>query len=164
MNQINPLIEKYFAGETSLAEERQLRDYFNQPDVAEHLHKYQPLFQAQVDIREVAIPEFDFSFATEETPAPRTVSTLRRLPFYLSRIAALLVIAASVWWAFQPEEIAPIHQPQAINWEQYEVDNPEQALEETRAALKILSAALGKSRWGIGLFFFIFKINLSWKF
>jgi hypothetical protein len=44
-NSINGLIEKYFAGETSLEEEKILRGYFNGADVDARLASYMPLFQ-----------------------------------------------------------------------------------------------------------------------
>ena len=36
---IEKLVEKYFSGETSIAEEKQLKDYFSSPDVAPHLEQ-----------------------------------------------------------------------------------------------------------------------------
>lgn len=43
-DKIETLIEKYFQGETSIAEEKQLQDYFSAPNVAQHLEQYQPMF------------------------------------------------------------------------------------------------------------------------
>ncbi len=52
-NKIEILIEKYFQGETSLAEERELRSYFSSPNVAPHLEQYKAMFgyfsQAKLD-------------------------------------------------------------------------------------------------------------------
>ena len=45
LNNIEKLIEKYNNAETSLAEEKQLKAYFNSDDVAPHLEQYRPLFQ-----------------------------------------------------------------------------------------------------------------------
>jgi hypothetical protein len=41
---VEQLIEKYFQGETTIAEEKQLKAYFSSNDVAPHLVKYQALF------------------------------------------------------------------------------------------------------------------------
>ena len=41
---IEQLLEAYFEGNTTLAEEAQLQAYFTQGDVATHLQTYQPLF------------------------------------------------------------------------------------------------------------------------
>ncbi len=49
---IEQLIERYFAAETSLGEERILRDFFAQDDVPAHLKVYQPLFQEEAQLSE----------------------------------------------------------------------------------------------------------------
>jgi len=41
---IEELIEKYFQGDTTLAEEKQLKQYFSTETVAAHLEHYKPLF------------------------------------------------------------------------------------------------------------------------
>ena len=41
---IEQLMERYWQGETTLWEEDILRAFFSQPDIPEHLRKYQPLF------------------------------------------------------------------------------------------------------------------------
>jgi len=42
--QIKQLLEKYWAGNTSLEEERALRTFFSEDVISEELKKYQPLF------------------------------------------------------------------------------------------------------------------------
>lgn len=43
-NRIATLLEKYFEGTSSVAEERELQEYFSSTDVAQHLVQYRPLF------------------------------------------------------------------------------------------------------------------------
>lgn len=43
-DRIEILVEKYFQGETTIAEENELKNYFSSSDVAQHLEQYQPLF------------------------------------------------------------------------------------------------------------------------
>ncbi|MFT4849154.1 MAG: hypothetical protein ACI93S_001455 [Ancylomarina sp.] len=60
---IEGLLEAYFEGNTSLTEERLLREYFTSDTVATQFQKYQPLFesfkiaQQEVSQRELIIPE-----------------------------------------------------------------------------------------------------------
>ncbi|AWM12830.1 hypothetical protein DI487_02385 [Flavobacterium sediminis] len=42
--QVKQLLEKYFEGQTSIAEEKQLKAYFSSEDVAPDLVSYQPMF------------------------------------------------------------------------------------------------------------------------
>ncbi len=41
---IEILLEKYYEGETSIAEEKELTNYFSSPNVAQHLEQYKSLF------------------------------------------------------------------------------------------------------------------------
>ena len=42
LDRIEKLVEKYFEGETSIAEEKELKTYFSSTDVAQHLEQYKP--------------------------------------------------------------------------------------------------------------------------
>ncbi len=44
-NKIETLLEKYFDGLTSIAEEKELTNYFSSPNVAQHLQQYQSIFK-----------------------------------------------------------------------------------------------------------------------
>jgi hypothetical protein len=44
-NQIESLLEKYFDGETSIEQEKQLTNYFSSDNVAQHLQQYQLMFK-----------------------------------------------------------------------------------------------------------------------
>jgi hypothetical protein len=60
---IEKLLEAYFEGNTTLAEEKSLRKYFTSDTVAPQFQKYQVLFESfkiakqQVSQREIVIPE-----------------------------------------------------------------------------------------------------------
>jgi hypothetical protein len=43
-NKIETLLEKYLDGSTTIAEEKELTNYFSQPNVALHLQQYQSIF------------------------------------------------------------------------------------------------------------------------
>jgi len=43
-NKIETILEKYFRGETSIAEENELRDYFSSPNISSNLEQYKSVF------------------------------------------------------------------------------------------------------------------------
>ncbi|MBT8295479.1 MAG: hypothetical protein KJO51_03605, partial [Gramella sp.] len=45
LNKIEKLLERYDEGETSLAEEKQLREYFLKNEIPVHLRSYQLMFR-----------------------------------------------------------------------------------------------------------------------
>ena len=45
LHKIEILLEKYFDGETNIADEKELTNYFSSPDVAQHLQQYKTLFK-----------------------------------------------------------------------------------------------------------------------
>ncbi len=44
LDKIEEVLEKYFRGETNISEEKELKDYFSSPNVAQHLEQYKPIF------------------------------------------------------------------------------------------------------------------------
>lgn len=87
---IEQYIEKYFEGTTTLAEEKVLKTYFSQDEVAPHLRAYQPMFRF-------------FSEAREEKSARefRLKSGRKRYYAWFS-VAATVVIALGVWLSGGP--------------------------------------------------------------
>jgi hypothetical protein len=70
-DKVEILLEKYFQGETSIAEEKELQDYFSSQDVASHLQQYTSLFGYFAVAKEQhnmhKIPEFEISKAQNNT-------------------------------------------------------------------------------------------------
>lgn len=125
--EIKVLVDRYFAGETTLEEEQQLRDYFQDGKQLEPTLKgIQPLFQ--------------WAKAERARVAPTTVkrpTLYRKLPLYarIASVAALFLLAVMVTWRFS-EFVNPEPQTAQINWEQYEVESPEEAAVILTAALQ----------------------------
>ena len=87
---IEELLNKYFEGETSCDEERELRRFFTQGIVPEHLEMYRPLF-AFLEAEKQQVQ------ATVEAATPKRKTPLRRRILYgLSGMAAGLVLLLSV--------------------------------------------------------------------
>lgn len=87
---IEELLNKYFEGETSCDEERELRRFFTRGIVPEHLEMYRPLF-AFLEAEKQQVQ------ATVEEAAPKRKTPLRRRILYgLSGMAAGLVLLLGV--------------------------------------------------------------------
>lgn len=119
-NSINKLVEKYFSGETSIAEEKQLKDYFSQPDVAPHLEQYRAMFGY-------------FTQAKQEQ-FTKTVPLQPRKRNYVAWIS----VAASVALLFGLFTILNQH-PQTQEHDLGTFEDPEVAYRETQKALELVS-------------------------
>jgi len=81
-NKVKQLLEAYFEGATTLAQEKQLRTYFTSNQVASHLESYRDMFTA-------------FSLASQETyDAPIYLPKKKKPVFRWVSVAAAVVILA----------------------------------------------------------------------
>lgn len=85
---IDALLARYYAGETTLDEEGQLRDFFgrSQP-VPSHLQPHSALFQYAADARRQQ-PSTDFVAHLDQMLAPRPAGKIRQLTTWGLRLAA----------------------------------------------------------------------------
>jgi hypothetical protein len=138
---IENLIEKYFEGETTLAEETRLRAYFNQTEVEESLKPYQPLFQFFENEKEQT-PGSGFDqklMAKIESPAKMV--TMRNWRRTTLRIAAVGIVLIAAFMLLKPNGPKP-HQGATI----IEITDPGMAYDETVEALRLLSSKLNKGK------------------
>jgi len=122
LNKIEILIEKYFQGETSIAEEKELRSYFSSQNVAPHLEQYKAMFGYFTEAKQ---QEFK-----QEIPQP----TKKRKVMWLSIAASIVVLLGMVTF-FMINTNQPVTQNELGSY-----DNPEKAFAETQKALALLSS------------------------
>lgn len=101
---IEQLIERYFDAQTTLEEERILRQFFQQAEVPAHLQQWVPLFTAESTLADAHLNDsFDERIlrmtGEYHVQAHRITMSKRLRP--LLRVAALLTIAAGVGIAVQ---------------------------------------------------------------
>ncbi|HLO74687.1 MAG TPA: hypothetical protein VK164_12175 [Flavobacterium sp.] len=117
---VEQLVEKYFQGETTIAEEKQLKAYFSSSDVAPHLVKYQSLFGY-----------FETQKATQfeqKLPLqPRKQSTVK----WIGIAASFVILFGLATFFLYPTE------PNKEDLGTF--DNPEEAYVETQKALLMVS-------------------------
>jgi len=137
--QIELLLEKYWNCETSLEEEKALRDYFNQPSVPGGLKESASLFQYFNQQREQSISDGSFDASVKRKLQPAQ-GKMRSLVMNSLRIAAgISVVVASVW--FIRTEIRDSTPQELVDT----YDDPKQAFEETKKALQMISKNFGKA-------------------
>ncbi|MEL5894484.1 hypothetical protein AAE250_13430 [Bacteroides sp. GD17] len=88
---IDELLNKYFEGETSCEEERELRRFFTEKEVPEHLQVYRPLF-AYIDREAKAGQEEEQA----SVPTLKKPALLHRALYTLSGIAAGLLLLLAI--------------------------------------------------------------------
>ena len=122
LDRIEILIEKYFEGETSIAEEKELKAYFSSSDVAQHLEQYKPVFgyfsQAQHEQFTASIPL-------------KSGKKQKRLA-WLSVAASVVVMLGIGFFAYQNTS-EPNQENLGV------IDDPEIAFRETQKALALIS-------------------------
>lgn len=125
LDRIENLLDKYFEGETSIAEENELKVYFSSTDVAQHLKQYQTIFGYFSQAKEQQF--------TQEIP-PQTKK--RNVVLWLSIAASVVVmlgVGTMMYFNNDKEEQFVACSPE---------DNPELALQQTEKALALVSEHL----------------------
>jgi hypothetical protein len=124
LDKIENILEKYFQGETTIAEEKELKDYFSSPNVAQHLEQYQPMFGYFSQVKQQK--------STQEIP----LQTKKRNVAWLSIAASAVVLLGIGTYFFTSQENTA---PAVAQSELGTYDNPEEALKATQKALALLS-------------------------
>ena len=124
LNKIEDILEKYFQGETSIAEENQLKEYFSSPNVAQHLEQYKPMFGYFSQAKEQK--------STYEIP----LQSKKRNVAWLSIAASAVVLLGIGTYFYTSEKNAT---PVTAQTELGTYDDPEEALAATQKALALLS-------------------------
>ncbi|MFK7796391.1 MAG: hypothetical protein AB8E82_02980 [Aureispira sp.] len=134
---IKKLVDKYWEGTTSLEEEQQLRAYFNGKQVDKRLKSVQPLF---VFFKQEQEKKSQRSLRFLEVVRQRP----KRMWSLVAASVAILITAAA--WLYQQQ-----HLPQPSNLAVQETSlhkdtykDPEQAFQEAKQALMLVSKGLNK--------------------
>lgn len=148
---INDLIEKYFAGETSLEEEQILRGYFNGSNIDPRLLSYAPLFQffekeKTVVFPDAKMPKFQETKTVDIQKQPFSYNILRGGNFWriAATVAFLVVGSVAIFKTFEPKNtaVAQKHKAKIIILDG-EGDEKE-ALAQVNQALALVSKKMKK--------------------
>ena len=119
LNKVELLIEKYFQGETSIAEEKELKSYFSSLSVAQHLEQYRSLFVY-----------FTHESELKFTPEVPLQSKKRNLAWMKIAVSVAVLLCGGTYVYFDNK---------VVKEDLGTYDNPEVALKETQKALAMIS-------------------------
>jgi hypothetical protein len=105
-DEIGALLEKYFDGETSLGEERQLENYFNASEVSPAFVQFKPLFAYFRGEKEVGTSAGFEERMLQKISAPGKppVKIIRLVnSAWISAAATVMILLGSWWFYHQPE-------------------------------------------------------------
>ncbi len=124
-DKIEIILEKYFQGESTIAEEKELKNYFSSSNVAQHLEQYKPLFGYFSQVKEQRL--------TQEIP----LQTKKRKVAWLSIAASavLLLGIGSYFYLNNTNNTTPVVAKSDLGT----YDSPEEALIATQKALAMVS-------------------------
>lgn len=126
LDRIEKLVENYFEGKTSIAEEKELKAYFASSDVAEHLGHYKPFFGYIVLAKQ-----------EQFTAAIPLTSKKRNRVVWLSVAASVAVLLGVGLFTFNQ-----YNEPKQSEFGT--TDDPEVAFRETQKALAMISEHVNK--------------------
>ncbi len=121
LNKIEKILEHYFEGNSSTADEKMLQDYFTSSNVAQHLQQYQPLFGFFEEAKQQKY--------MQELPLQ---TKKRNSVVWLSIAASIVVLFSAGLFLYTNKEA---NQEQGLGT----YDNPEIAFQETQKALQLLA-------------------------
>ncbi len=137
--QIEQLLEKYWNCETSLEEEKQLRDFFR-GEVPENLKDTADLFRYFETQQSKSVGGLDFDAAViKRIKQPEGKSV--KMIFNYARIAAGIIVVVTATY-FVRQEVRKAYPPEIVDT----YSDPKLALEETKKALMMISKGFNKAQ------------------
>ncbi|MCB2209001.1 MAG: hypothetical protein KQH67_11975 [Bacteroidetes bacterium] len=136
LHEIELLIEKFYNGETSLAEEEILKDYLNRETVPEQFIAVKQYFHLLQDEKELELDDaFDEKILRSLEKDELQTNSFKIWTYRLSGVAAAILLLIMVWFGtdlLQPREVYGT------------ISDPSLAFLETRKAMDEVSKKLNK--------------------
>ena len=138
------LLNRYWSCVSTLEEEKELRDYFNNHEVGEEMLEIATLFQYYQS--EKKIEKLDGSFDSSIIDKIKEIKDsrkpkLRKLIYNYLKVAASLLIVITASY-FYRQSLAPEKRPELLGT----FEDPREAYEETKRALMLIAQQINKGR------------------
>ena len=135
------LLEKYWKCETSLEEEKELRQFFKNEAIPESMNDAKDLFRYFEAQQQEAIGDSFDEEVKRKITSHRPKASVVRTMYNYSRIAAGLIVVVAATY-FVRQEIRKSYPPEIVDT----YSDPKLAFEETKKALKMISKGFGKAQ------------------
>ena len=129
------LLERYFAGETTLAEERDLNQYFQREDIAPEHKSYAPLFAYWDRERQVSAPP---------RKVTRRIGWQRTLLAVAAALLLLLAVRGTYLWQQPDLTTFPVAERQPVDWSRHEITDEREAMRFLKTVLETTSDKLNE--------------------
>jgi len=127
LNKLESLLIKYEEGNTTLAEEKQLQDYFSSAEIPAHLRNYKMIFTYAANEKNRAYPG-------------KIQLTSKKGQFFLIGIAASILLAIGIFaWQNNSWKELPQHNLGTI-------EDPQEAYQKTKEALQMVAEVFNTGR------------------
>jgi len=142
LKQVEIVLNKYWEGDTTLEEEKQLQQFFTYGEVPENLQVYRPLFSlSEIDME----PDLGLDFDRQLIDKLQGKKGAKNRVSWRIAAIGIILVGLSIGLFKMDKEFAGFN-PTVDNRELAEdtFDNPRAALAETKQALFLVSAAMNK--------------------
>jgi len=134
------LLEKYWAGETSIAEEKALKTYFTGKEIEEELLPYAAVFQYYEVAKKETLAPAIATLVVAKNKHPRKHLSAKK--YWLRRVAAAILVLIIGSVGYQKIQTPSKAERIATYWESKEIKDPKAAFLKTKAALLLVSKKL----------------------
>jgi hypothetical protein len=137
-NNMEELLKKYWNCETTLEEEKQLREFFAGNDIPDQWKETAAMFRYFDEVKKKSLNDLAFDGQVLGRINTTKEGRIKRLVYNAMRIAAGLAVVIAATW-FIRTEIRSSMPPEVVDT----YDDPKMAFEETKKALLIISKSFG---------------------
>jgi hypothetical protein len=137
-NNMEELLKKYWNCETTLEEEKQLREFFTGNNIPEQWKETAAMFRYFDEVKKKSLNDLAFDGQVLRSVNATKEGKIKSLVYNAMRIAAGLAVVIAATWFIRTEIRSSMPQEVVDTY-----DDPKMAFEETKKALLIISKSFG---------------------